>query len=106
MVIGLISVHVVLHAIHYEIRSVPWLLIELFDVDREDSIPTRFSSTSMFIAAALAFEIWRDKHSVADKWRLYWFCVALGLGLMSLDEIAGFHESYDTVTMINWAVPG
>jgi hypothetical protein len=48
---SLITVHVVLTVIHYEISELPWLVRELFDVDEEESIPTWFSSAILLLAS-------------------------------------------------------
>ena len=37
---------------------------------------------------------------------MHWKLLAMGFFLLSLDEVAGLHESFNTVTDVTWAIPG
>ncbi len=41
-----------------------------------------------------------------DLWFRHWYVLAVGFLLMSVDEIAGVHESINTVIVMTWAIPG
>ena len=58
---SLITVHVVLTVIHYEISELPWLVRELFDVDEEESIPTWFSSAILLLASLTLLYLYHVK---------------------------------------------
>lgn len=102
----LLVIHVLLTVIHYRFIELPWLLRELFDVDEEESIPTWFSSSLLLLTAIVLFVIAHLNRQCNDKYSLYWLGLGFGFAFMSADEIAGFHETLNTVTETSWAVPG
>lgn len=104
--IGLLLIHVVLTICHYQFVELPWLIRELFDVDEEESIPTWFSSGILFLSAVALFFIAALKQHQRDSQSIYWIVLAAGFTFLSVDEIAGFHETLNSVTEISWAVPG
>lgn len=68
------------------------ILLQLFNVDAEHNIPTFFSSALLSAAAILlgvtaAAERKRQSRDAAG-----WLILAIGFGLLSLDEIAVLHE--------------
>ncbi len=102
----LVGIHVVLTFIHYEVRELPWLVRQIFDVDEEDSFPTWYSATALFVTAAcLAVHAW-GKSSAHEQGLLPWKGLAGGFLFLSVDEIAGMHETLNSVTDFSWAVPG
>jgi len=102
----LLIVHVALTTVHYTVNELPWLIRELFDVDEEESVPTWFSSSLLlFTSLALAF-IYEIKRELRDSYRLGWLGLAIGFFVMSVDEIAGFHEAINSITEYSWAIPG
>lgn len=46
------------------------------------------------------------KRRAADPLRWHWLGLSVGFALLSVDEIAGMHETLNSVTDISWAVPG
>ena len=86
--------------------DLPWLLRELFDVDEEESIPTWFSSMLLLITSITLFLVAILCKQNKDKNANYWLGLGAGFAFMSVDEIAGFHETLNTVTQVSWAVPG
>ena len=54
----------------------------------------------------LLFLISSRKKAEQDPWTKYWFGLALGFGFLSLDEIAGFHETLNGMIDYSWAIPG
>ncbi len=105
VVISLLATHLLLQLIHYKLHEVPWLLRQLFDVDEEDSIPTRYSSSALICASVLVFLISLRKRADHDKWASYWFSIGIALLVLSLDEIAGLHETLNTAIEMSWTIP-
>ena len=71
--------------------------IALFDLDEEESFGTWFSSAMLFFAALL-FNAQAVRLRVAgDQMHRWWFVLALGFALMSVDEVVGLHEWINTL---------
>lgn len=104
--VSLLGIHIVLTVIHYRFVELPWLLRELFDVDEEESVPTWFSSALLLLTAVVLFLISHLSRKEKDRYAPYWLGLGLGFIFMSADEIAGFHETLNSITEISWAVPG
>ncbi len=102
----LLLVHIALTICHYRWIELPWMLRELFDVDEEESIPTWFSSGVLLLVAVVLFFIYRLKQHAGDTNAPYWAGLGAGFTFMSVDEIAGFHETLNSVIEMSWAVPG
>lgn len=102
----LLAIHTFLTVLHYGFVDLPWLLRELFDVDEEESIPTWFSSMLLLITAIVLFLVSILCKQRKDANAKYWLGLGFGFAFMSIDEIAGFHETLNTVIQISWAVPG
>ncbi len=68
--------------------------LNLFTVNLEETIPTWYATTLLFVAAVLLVIIasikWRDKD--IDRW--YWSILALGFFYLSMDEGAQIHEIF------------
>lgn len=105
-VASLIGIHVALTVVHYQFAEIPWLVRQIFDVDEEDSFPTWYSAAALFLTAfCLAVHAWfGDSSKRGDL--IYWRILAVGFALMSVDEIAGMHETLNSATDISWAIPG
>ncbi len=102
----LIGTHVLLTLIHFQLHEVPWYVRQIFDVDEEDSFPTWYSATALFITSAV---LWINAHGhrvVASSLRWHWYGLAIGFLLLSIDEIAGVHETLNSITEVSWALPG
>lgn len=102
----LIGVHVILMVVHYQVSSVPWYLRQIFDVDEEDSFPTWYSAFALLLTSVVLWGNARKQHDVAGPWKWHWYVLAVGFLLMSIDEIAGVHETLNSVIDESWAVPG
>lgn len=105
---ALLVIHIFLTVVHYRVIELPWLLRELFDVDEEESVPTWFSSGLLLLTAVVLFLIAHLSQQCKDRYAIYWLGLGLGIGFafMSADEIAGFHETLNSITETSWAVPG
>jgi len=103
----LLLVHAVLTVYHYGVQELEWIpWRQLFDVDEENNLPTWFSG---LLAGITAFWLWLQASAArdaADRWALHWKVLAIGFFLISLDEVAGLHESVNSITDTTWAIPG
>lgn len=102
IVIGLITVHCIFNYYNHAIEEMPWLIQQLFDLDEENNIPTWFSGFLLLNNAFFLFLIAGTKRDYVLHWKL----LALGFLILSIDEVAGLHESFNTATDVNWAIPG
>ena len=102
----LLVCHGVLTIYHYRIEELPWLLRQLFDVDEEDALPTWFSTILLLLVSAILWYCARLERAGADRWAVYWYILSVGFLLMSIDEVAGIHETLNTVIESHWAVGG
>lgn len=103
----LLLVHAVLTVYHYQVAEIEWIpWRQLFDVDAENNLPTWFSG---LLLGVTAFWVWLQagaKRAGADRWALHWRGLAIVFFVMSLDEVAGLHETINTVSDVTWAIPG
>jgi len=102
----LIGVHVLLTMVHFQVIELPWYLRQIFDVDEEDSFPTWFSAFGLLLTSVVLWVQARRQHTAAAPWRWHWSGLALGFLVLSIDEIAGMHETLNSVIEQSWAVPG
>lgn len=102
-IIALLSVcHVMVMVIHYEIERLPWLLRELFDLDEEQSFGTWFSAVILLFAGRLLLLQAREVHDFRFAWKL----LGIGFCFLSLDEVVGLHETFNSMTDFSWTLPG
>jgi hypothetical protein len=84
-----------------------WLYISFFDLDEEESLGTWFSALILFAAGQLTLLQSRLTRSLDGGWSLWWLLLAIGFHLLSLDEVAGFHEFVNTVVdFTHWTTFG
>ncbi|MZH40929.1 MAG: hypothetical protein F3740_03835 [Nitrospinae bacterium] len=105
IVVGLVLIHIALQAFHYFIQELPWLLREIFDVDEEESFSTWFSAVLLLICAVLLSLIAVSKKKLKETFVLHWYGLALGFCILSMDEVVGIHETFNTITEVAWTVP-
>lgn len=106
IVIGLLSIHCILQIWHYEIERLPWLVRQIFDVDEEDTIPTWYSANALLLTSGLLYLISHRKRLDQDPWFRYWYGLTIGFAFLSMDEIAGFHETINGLVEYSWTIPG
>ncbi|MBV1876156.1 MAG: hypothetical protein KUG79_00810 [Pseudomonadales bacterium] len=99
----LVLIHCSLNYYHHRVENIPWLVQQLFDLDEENNIPTWFSSFLLLNNACLLMVIGQ---STRQAYKHHWRLLAAGFVLLSLDEVAGIHESINTAIDMNWAIPG
>ncbi len=105
MALLLLACHAGLTLYHYRVEPLPWLLRQLFDVDRENNLPTWYSAFLLLVATALLWLCARQRKAEGDRWSGQWLALAGGFLLMSLDEVAGVHETINSVIEVTWAIP-
>ncbi len=98
-----VSIHCFLKYYHYTLEEIPWLILQLFDLDEENNLPTWFSSF-LLLNSAIVLTIPARRSSGRD--RFWWTFLSAGFLVLSIDEVAGLHESLNTAIEINWAIPG
>jgi hypothetical protein len=109
----LVAIDLALQIIHYRVHEIPWLLKDLFDLDEEQNIPTWYSTAALLIPAWLLLSISAEKKRVGDPLTGYWYGLAIGFFVLSLDECAAIHEAINTITSsehsrhpFSWAILG
>lgn len=64
----------------------------IFNLNRENNIPTWFSSILLFLNASLLFLVVLSKRNLRDPWIIHWMFVSAVFVALSADEIAQVHE--------------
>ncbi|MBT8084653.1 MAG: hypothetical protein HKP32_04610 [Woeseia sp.] len=103
VVVNLVVIHVGLFVYNYTVDELHWLLLQMFDLDDERNLPTWFSS---FLLLNNAFFIFVYARSVKTRQKIYWQLLAVGFFLLAMDEVAGFHDTFNTAIDMNWAIFG
>ena len=103
LALALVAIHLFLYIYHYQLEELPWLLRQLFDLDEENNLPTWYSSF-LLLNNAFFLHIYSSREGLLKKG--YWKLLAFGFLLLSLDEVAGLHESLNTAIEMNWAILG
>jgi hypothetical protein len=63
----------------------------VLSLSAEGNVPTWFASSLLLACAVMAGAI-ANEHRAGAPWRRHWWGVAIALGWVSLDEVAGLHE--------------
>ncbi len=103
---GLIGIHVVLTVVHYQVIEIPWYVRQIFDVDEEDSFPTWYSAAALLLTAVVLWVNARRQRAAGSSLRWHWQGLAVGFLMLSIDEVAGLHETLNSMIEGSWAVPG
>ena len=74
-----------------------WLYISFFDLDEEESLGTWFGAIILLFAGLLTLFQARYCTTRSGRWHFCWWLLGIGFCLLSLDEVAGFHEFLNTV---------
>ena len=103
VVVLFVLIHCALNYYNYQISETQWLIHQLFDLDEENNLPTWFSS---FLLANNALALYVISQGGNEKYNKQWLGLALGFLILSIDETAGLHESFNTAVEFNWAIAG
>jgi hypothetical protein len=101
----LLACHAAIFLYHYRVAELHWLVRQLFDVDQENNLPTWYSQFLLLLASVLLWVCARQKASQGASFSGYWTTLAVGFLLMSVDEVAGVHESINSAIVVTWAIP-
>ena len=99
----LLALHTGLYTYSEYVEEVPWLLLQLFDLDEENNLPTWWSG---FLLLNVAFFVFLAASASRDKTRPYWFAIAAGFLILAIDEVAGLHETFNSAIVPSWALFG
>jgi len=81
-------------------------IIEKFNVDMESNIPTYFSSLLLLIISMLLGIIAISKDTSERAHFNHWTALSIIFFLLSMDEIAGFHEGLSGFLKTIWVTTG
>jgi hypothetical protein len=81
--------------------------VAIFDLDEEESFGTWFSTTILLFASVLSLLVAASLRSAADSMHRWWAMLGLGFGLLSIDEVVGLHELFNTLYQdVPWTTAG
>ena len=103
--ITLLACHAALWIYHYRVVELHWLWLQLFDVDQENNLPTWFSQFLLILASALLWICAGKETAEKRPFHGHWYVLSAGFLLMAIDEVAGMHESINSVIIMTWAKP-
>lgn len=69
-----------------------WGLVNLFNVDSENNIPTFYSGFILFLCSILLVLVALAKQQLKDRFTIHWWSLAIVFLYLSLDELLGIHE--------------
>lgn len=101
--ICLVVIHLSLASYHKLVDDLPWLLRQLFDLDDENNIPTWFSSFLLLNSAVVMYLFFSSRQ---QGQHIQWAVLGWGFLLLSIDEVAGLHETFNTAVEFSWTIPG
>ncbi len=102
----LLFMHVTLYLTHFLITEVGWYFLQLFDVNEEHNLPTWFSGFNLGIATLFLWLISREKKRLQDPQGGRWNVLFAGFFYLFVDEIAGLHETVNSIIEPSWAWGG
>jgi hypothetical protein len=98
-----IATHCAMNYYNHEVEEVNWLVFQLFDLDEENNLPTWFSSFLLLNSSLVMYLVARINR---DRGYFHWMLLSVGFLVLSIDEVAGIHESIHTAIDFNWAYAG
>jgi len=113
----LLALHLGVNLYNHQVNyTLPQHLTRVVGVDVENSIPTWYSSTLLFVGCGLFTAIAFLKKQTRDRYTRHWQGLAVLFLLMSLDEAASLHETVDRALKVwfnlsgllyyAWVIPG
>jgi len=98
--------HGILVTYNYTVDEVTWYFLQLFDVNEEENLPTWFSGFNLLVATAFLGILVSEKRRLGDVMKGRWTVLFVGFCFLSIDEIAGLHESVNSIIEPSWAWGG
>ena len=106
IVVGsLLLMHLLMQYDRFHAGRAPWELQQLFDLDEEQSAPNWYSAAALGFASLLAAAICGRARSLARPDAARWAAVAWILLYLCFDEVAGVHETVNSLSPVSWTVP-
>ncbi len=106
LALTLLLCHAALTIYHYQVDELPWLpWRQLFDVDEENNLPTWFSELLLLTATVLLWLCAGKKRRDEDP-SFGWYVLTIGFFLLAIDEVAGIHETINSLIDTTWAIGG
>lgn len=102
----LLFMHAVLWIWNYQMGDVVWYFLQLFDVNEEHNLPTWFSGFNLLVATLILGIVTLEKRRIEDDQARRWLVLFLGFCYLSIDEIAGLHETVNSIVEPSWAWGG
>lgn len=110
------AVLVGLHLLNLVLGSPVWQFERLFDMSREENVPTWFTSVLWLIAGVMAYQL--SQATLASAVKSTWRVLAAGFLVLSADEVTEMHEHFgraiehrfypqwlaDTFDKTNWPI--
>ena len=94
-ILFLLIMHTGVHVAHFGFGHDHLMgLTELFDMNRENNVPTWYSGTAMLCTAAALGVVAFAKVQAGDPFRRHWVVLALLFVYLSLDELTHIHENW------------
>lgn len=109
IIVTLCLLHVIAMVVWYEdyAPDLAWYYFSMFDLDEESGLGTWYSALNLFFAGQLTLLAVKFNWYTTDKMKLGWIFLAIGFHILSIDEVAGFHELLNTVvTIYHWTIFG
>jgi len=105
LVLALLVIHTALQFDRFYTHRLPWQLQALFDLDEEAALPTWVSTAMLGWAAILCAGIAGARRRAGSKEALAWRGLAWIMAYLSMDEVAGVHETVNSLSTISWTIP-
>jgi len=81
--------------------------VAIFDLDEEESFGTWFSTSILLFASVLSLLVAASLRSAMDSMHRWWALLGLGFCLLSIDEVVGLHELFNSLyEEIPWTTAG
>jgi hypothetical protein len=91
----LIAMHAAVHVAWFRFgRDHLMGLTPLFDLNRENNVPTWYSGTVFLVTAAALAVVAVAKRQTGDHYRRHWTILALMFAYLSFDELTRIHENW------------
>jgi hypothetical protein len=105
IIVALCAIHLGLQYDRFHGSHTPWEIQQLFDLDEEQAVPNWYSSATLGLAALLAALIGaRSRRDGEPDWKR-WRAMGWILLYCSFDEVAGVHETFNSLSPISWTIP-